>query len=80
MPQRVLRPPQGNKNMAEGSVSSGSSSSSSEGNNKAAGDTPMMLIPAPPPTRKKSQSPQQTIDEFWAKFNSKTPGKGWQYL
>jgi hypothetical protein len=62
--------------MAEGSVVSGSyaSSSSSAGNNKAGG--PMMLVPAPPPAKKKSQSPQETIDEFWAKFNSKTPGKG----
>lgn len=64
--------------MAEGSVVSGSSgsSSSSDGNKRAAGDTPMMLVPAPAPTKKKSQSPQETIDEFWAKFNSKTPGKG----
>jgi hypothetical protein len=26
--------------------------------------------------RPKQQTPQQAIDEFWAKFSSKTPGKG----
>jgi hypothetical protein len=26
--------------------------------------------------RPKQQTPQEAIDEFWAKFSSKTPGKG----
>lgn len=29
-----------------------------------------------PRRRPKQQTPQQAIDEFWAKFTSKTPGKG----
>lgn len=26
--------------------------------------------------KKKQQSPQEAIDEFWSKFNTKAPGKG----
>ncbi|KAG9228919.1 hypothetical protein BJ875DRAFT_363172, partial [Amylocarpus encephaloides] len=36
---------------------------------------PMYLMPALAPKKPKRQAPQGTIDEFWAKFDSKTPGK-----
>ncbi|KIN05743.1 hypothetical protein OIDMADRAFT_38228 [Oidiodendron maius Zn] len=32
-------------------------------------------MPAPSSKKKMHQSPQEAIDEFWAKFNSKTPGR-----
>lgn len=28
------------------------------------------------PKKPKQQTPQQAIDEFWAKFTTKAPGKG----
>lgn len=28
--------------------------------------------------KSKKQAPQEIIDEFWTKFNTKTPGKGMQ--
>jgi hypothetical protein len=31
---------------------------------------------APPAKKKNNKSPQLVIDEFWAKFKSKHPGKG----
>lgn len=34
-----------------------------------------VTIPVPSKKNKK-QTPQQAIDEFWAKFTTKTPGKG----
>ncbi|KUJ13736.1 cysteine proteinase [Mollisia scopiformis] len=37
-------------------------------------DVPMVLIPQPPAKKPKKIAPQAAIDEFWAKFNSKTPG------
>jgi hypothetical protein len=78
MPPYATRQPHANHNMAEGSVISSStgSSSSSKGNNKAPGTTPMVLVPAPAAKKTKHQSPQASIDEFWSKFNSKTPGRG----
>jgi hypothetical protein len=40
-------------------------------------DRPMLLVPAPTKSKKpKHQAPQEAVDEFWAKFNTKTPGKG----
>ncbi|KAF4635471.1 hypothetical protein G7Y89_g2614 [Cudoniella acicularis] len=56
---------------AEGSVCSSNSSR----NAKGAKETPMILMAAPPAKKPKHQSPQDAIDEFWAKFDSKTPGR-----
>ncbi len=42
-------------------------------------DVDQVLIPAKvasTPKKMKSLAPQDLIDEFWTKFNSKTPGKG----
>lgn len=36
----------------------------------------IVLVPAPDIKKTKHISPQDAIDEFWAKFKSKTPGKG----
>jgi len=36
----------------------------------------IVYLPPAPTTKKKKQSPQAAIDEFWGKFNSKTPGRG----
>ncbi len=30
-----------------------------------------------PSKKNKQQTPQQVIDEFWTKFTTKAPGKGW---
>jgi hypothetical protein len=41
------------------------------------GDRPILLVPAIMGSKKaKHLAPQQTVDEFWSKFDSKTPGKG----
>lgn len=43
-------------------------------------DDYMMGLPDPVPVRQrkeaKQQTPQEAIDEFWAKFTTKAPGKG----
>ena len=39
-------------------------------------DTPYIVMAPAPPKKVKHQSPQDAIDEFWGKFNSKTPGRG----
>jgi hypothetical protein len=42
-------------------------------------DRPLLLVPAGTvmPTRKpKHLAPQQAVDGFWTRFNSKVPGKG----
>lgn len=39
-------------------------------------ETPLVLIPQPPAKKPKKVAPQDAVDEFWAKFNSKTPGIG----
>jgi hypothetical protein len=36
----------------------------------------IVFVPAPDSKKTKHISPQDAIDEFWAKFKSKTPGKG----
>lgn len=36
----------------------------------------IVFVPAPDVKRTRHISPQGAIDEFWAKFKSKTPGKG----
>ncbi|TVY57332.1 Calpain-5 [Lachnellula cervina] len=61
--------------MAAGSIASSGSLSSSRANNRAQEATPFMLVAAPLPHKKTKQSPQSSIDEFWSKFNSKTPGR-----
>ncbi|TAQ87822.1 hypothetical protein B7494_g3844 [Chlorociboria aeruginascens] len=38
-------------------------------------DLPIMLMAPTQSKKAKHQTPQQTIDEFWEKFNSKHPGK-----
>ncbi|KAJ8125272.1 hypothetical protein O1611_g8367 [Lasiodiplodia mahajangana] len=39
-------------------------------------EVPVTLTYQPKKTDKQ-QTPQQAIDEFWAKFTTKAPGKGW---
>lgn len=49
--------------------------------NRCHGDSTEMVTPkASTTTTKKSkkQAPQEIIDEFWTKFNTKTPGRGTQ--
>ncbi|KAF1984942.1 cysteine proteinase [Aulographum hederae CBS 113979] len=44
---------------------------------------PSMIFPSDeplPPRRVHNQAPQKTIDEFWANFTSKTPGKAFTIL
>ena len=53
--------------------SAAASNPASLGNPK---DGAIIYMPAPSSKKKKHQSPQEAIDEFWAKFNSKTPGRG----
>jgi len=38
-------------------------------------DGAILFTPAVSQTKKKHKSPQDALDEFWANFNSKTPGK-----
>ncbi|KAH6682865.1 hypothetical protein B0J14DRAFT_133381 [Halenospora varia] len=68
---RAERAEKAEKGEAEGSVCSSSSSRNAKGPK----ETPMILIPAPATKKPKHQAPQDAIDEFWAKFNSKTPGR-----
>lgn len=51
-----------------------STSPGSVGNPKDGGA--IIYVPASPSKSKKHQSPQDAIDEFWEKFNSKNPGQG----
>ncbi|KAG0652956.1 hypothetical protein D0Z07_0085 [Hyphodiscus hymeniophilus] len=39
-------------------------------------DAPYIVMAPAPPRKVKHQSPQAAIDEFWEKFDSKTPGRG----
>ena len=39
-------------------------------------DAPFIVMAPAPPKKVKHQSPQDAIDEFWGKFDSKTPGRG----
>jgi len=39
-------------------------------------DAPYIVMTPASPKKVKHQSPQDAIDEFWGKFNSKTPGRG----
>lgn len=58
------------------SYSSGSSVDSSPGDLHKHKDAPYIVMAPVPPKKVKHQSPQDAIDEFWEKFNSKTPGRG----
>jgi len=49
------------------------SQSGVEANN--ANEAAILFTPAISQTKKKHSSPQDALDEFWANFNSKTPGK-----
>jgi hypothetical protein len=51
-----------------------SSSSSSDSNIKA--PQGIIIMPAPEPEKPKHRAPQNAIDDFWAKFEAKHPGKG----
>ena len=55
--------------------SSSSATSDQEGLNRAQ-DGAIVYLPPVTPSEKKKQSPQAAIDEFWRKFNSRTPGRG----
>jgi hypothetical protein len=46
-----------------------------DGLNKAQ-EGAIVYLPPPPAPKGKKQSPQDAIDEFWSKFDSKTPGRG----
>lgn len=50
--------------------------------NRCHGESVEIVTPkasTPTTTKKaKKQAPQEIIDEFWTKFNTKTPGKGTQ--
>lgn len=59
---------------SEASSSSSSITSDQDGLNKAQ-DGAIVYLPPVAPSKKKKQSPQAAIDEFWGKFNSKTPGR-----
>jgi hypothetical protein len=61
------------------SSTSGSSDGSERDEDFNRAKDPTLFVMAPAPTKKvKHQSPQDAIDEFWGKFNSKTPGRGKQ--
>ena len=64
-----------NVEMRSRSSSSSSATSDQEGLNRAQ-DGAIVYLPPVPPSKNKKQSPQAAIDEFWGKFNSKTPGRG----
>jgi hypothetical protein len=69
---------QGLKGDGVGSHASSSAPSSHSGRESLGnpkGDA-ILFVPATPAKKKKHLSPQQAIDEFWGKFNSKTPGRG----
>lgn len=60
------------------STTSSDDSSQDEDLNKNKNAPYVVMAPAPP-KKIKHQSPQDAIDEFWGKFNSKTPGRGKSY-
>jgi hypothetical protein len=71
-----IRGIRGEKDEEEASVaeSAAGSNPASLGNNPK--DGAIIYVPAPSTKKKKHQSPQEAIDDFWAKFNTKTPGRG----
>ncbi|RFU27447.1 hypothetical protein B7463_g8897, partial [Scytalidium lignicola] len=50
------------------------------GAEKAAPEIPLVLVPLTTTKKPKTKAPQDTIDEFWAKFTTKTPGKAFTIL
>jgi hypothetical protein len=52
-----------------------SGSGGEAGRPKSAKDV-ILKLADPPPKKVKHQSPQDAIDEFWRKFDTKTPGIG----
>ncbi|KAE8449002.1 hypothetical protein EG329_008590 [Mollisiaceae sp. DMI_Dod_QoI] len=68
-PREKPRGPKGPPSEAGSAVSGGSRSAPDQ-----AKDAPLVLIPQPPAKKPKKVAPQTAIDEFWTKFNSKTPG------
>lgn len=71
----AIRPP-----LSIASSSSYNSNSDSSNSGRRFGKTVMAEVPVSlqnaPKKKKKQQSPQQAIDDFWAKFTTKFPGKG----
>jgi len=39
-------------------------------------DGQIIFVPPSPPKKNKKQSPQDAINDFWKRFDSKTPGRG----
>lgn len=68
-PHSQPRAPKAAPSEAGSAVSGGSRGAPSQ-----AKETPLVLIPQPPAKKPKKVAPQDAIDEFWTKFNSKTPG------
>jgi hypothetical protein len=62
--------------MDSGTTSSDSSSNSSQDSRGDPKNGAILYVPALSAKKKKHQSPQEAIDEFWSKFNSRTPGRG----
>jgi hypothetical protein len=61
--------------MRSESSSSSSVTSDQDGLNNAK-DGAIVYLPPVAAKKNKKQSPQDAIDEFWGKFDSKTPGRG----
>ena len=77
MLHNLSRLPRGKSDgMGSSKSSDTSSDDSSRGDPKATRDAPILQLLPAPVKKTKHQAPQDAIDEFWAKFNSKTPGKG----
>lgn len=62
--------------MSSVQINEEASEASYPGAQKAAPEAPMVLVPLTTVKKPKTQAPQDTIDEFWAKFTTKNPGKG----
>jgi hypothetical protein len=58
------------------STTSSSDISSKDDDLNKTKDAPYIVMAPAPAKKVKHQSPQDAIDEFWGKFNSKTPGRG----
>jgi len=56
-----------------------SGSGSDAGGRPISGKDVILKLADPTPKRVKHQSPQDAIDEFWKKFDTKTPGIGMSF-
>ncbi|KAH8808104.1 hypothetical protein F5884DRAFT_677059 [Xylogone sp. PMI_703] len=56
------------------------SEASYPGVERALQETPLVLVPLATTKKPKIQQPQDTIDEFWAKFSTKAPSKAFTIL